>query len=275
MPYLIDDTRFLDRTTHGLGIGAKRGRMHFRARGAMTLCGMAHVEAMLRASDVTYALYAHDGDTLAPDAPIALIEGSAQALHALWKSAQNMLEYQSGIATYTRAMVDTARAHTPHHCAIATTRKHYPAAKELMLEAVVCGGGLPHRLGLFDSVLVFEQHWAFLPTLEAQKEAFLRLKTTHLEHKIAIEAASYDEALRYAQWGADILQCEKSSPEMLRTCVALKAQFPHLLLSATGGVTLQNIATIAQTGVDFVVTSAPYHANPVDIAVTMEALGML
>ncbi|MDY0116864.1 MAG: ModD protein, partial [Sulfurimonadaceae bacterium] len=192
--------------------------------------------------------------------------GSAKDLHKLWKISQNTLEYLSGIATYTKAMVQKAQQINPH-AKIVTTRKNFPMTKELSIDAIIAGGATPHRLGLYDSVLVFEQHLNFLPTKEELEKAFFELKSNFMEKKIVVEVDNYESARYFATLGADVLQCEKMTTDELRRCVTLKSEFPYILISATGGVKLENVDSFAACGVDLIVTSAPYHAKPLDIKV--------
>lgn len=265
-PYIKEDVGIFDLTTEGLGIGELYGKISFSARDNITLCGLAKIKEIFKSLGMKLTSYKKDGEPVAKDELIAKAYGVAANLHKAWKISQNILEYQSGIATLTRKMVDNAKEINPD-IEVSTTRKNYPSAKKSMVEAVVCGGGQIHRLGLYDSILVFKEHLEFFKNQEELETGFQNLKKKFLEKKIAIEIDSFENANYFAALGADILQCEKMSLEELEKCVNLKAKYSHLLVSATGGVNLGNVAEYAKTGVDFIVTSAPYHAKPVDINV--------
>lgn len=266
--FLQEDVGYFDLTTDGLGIGEHVGKISFSARDTLTLCGISEMKEIFASLYIELLLHKNDGDLVTKNECIAEAYGKAAELHKAWKISQNLLEYQSGIATLTRRMVDAAKNINPA-IEVSTTRKNYPGAKESMLRAVVCGGGQIHRLGLYDSILIFKEHLAFFESQEELEAGFQKLKKKYLEKKVAIEVDSFENASYFASLGADILQCEKMSHEELRQCVGLKEKYPHLLLSATGGVNLQNIAEYAKTGVDFIVTSAPYHAKPADINVVI------
>jgi molybdenum transport protein len=168
-------------------------------------------------------------------------------------------------------MVDAAREANPN-VRIATTRKTPPGLRKLMLKAVLAGGGGIHRAGLSETLLVFEQHRAFLAE-EPLASTFARLHRASPEKKIMIEAESLNEALSYAEAGADVIQLEKLPIDVLAEAVrVLRERYPRLILSATGGVTVHNAAAHAACGVDLLVTSHPYHAPPVDIRTSMRAL---
>ena len=152
--------------------------------------------------------------------------GPAGAVHAVYKSAQNILEYCSGIAARTRAMVEEARAGSPA-CRIVTTRKHFPGTKTLSLFAAQAGGALVHRTGLSESILIFDQHRVFTkPDVFAN---FSALKALDPERKVAVEVDTVDAALSFARAGADIVQCERFTPDQIReTVAAVKLSLIHI-----------------------------------------------
>lgn len=269
MDMIREDVGLVDLTTVGLEIGAKKAKISFATKEPIILCGVEFVDEMCRKLGLETQCFKECGDVL--DAGDLILEayGRADATHKAWKVSQNILEFLSGIATKTHRMLTLARAVNPH-IELLTTRKIFPRTKELAIKAVYAGGGAHHRLGLYDSVLVFKQHRVFFESKEAFGAQFKKMKQKFLEKKIVVEVDDFDEARYFANLGADILQCEKMDFETLKHCVTLKNEFPQLLLSATGGIGEHNIAAYAKTGVDFIVTSSPYHAKPSDIKVTIE-----
>lgn len=266
-----EDIQFFDATTYGLNITEEKGKMEFIARGDMALCGLEYVIQILNKLSIAYTPYAKDGDFITKGTLILECVSNAQNLHYAWKISQNLLEYLSGIATYTRHMVLSAKKAHPL-ITIATTRKNFPNTKEMMIKAVLAGGGSVHRLGVYDSILIFKQHLIFLKDKQKLEAHFKQLKTKFIEKKVAVEVDTYEEACYFASLGADILQCEKMDFDTLKKCVSLKSRFPHLLLSATGGINLQNVYEYALCGVDFLVTSSPYHAKPLDVQIKFSKL---
>lgn len=269
MDLLREDSGYFDLTTFGLGISDKQGKMHFAPKSDIILSGCDEAAKVFKECSLEFTIFKKNGAFVKAHEKIAECKGDAKSLHRAWKTAQNIFEYMSGIATYTHAMVQKAQAVNPD-VTIATTRKNFPGAKELMLKAVMDGGGVPHRLGLYDSVLLFEQHLVFLHDEKELTQSFKKLKKTFIEKKIIVEAESFEQAKYFALLGADIIQCEKMNPALLRECVLLKKEFGHLLVSATGGIDNDNVASFAECGVDVIVTSAPYHAKPVNIEVTIQ-----
>ncbi|AFL69488.1 ModD protein [Sulfurospirillum barnesii] len=271
MDILEEDIGLIDITTEGLGFGAKAAKISFAPKTEVIVCGVELVEQMCQRLGLETQCFKQCGDKVRADECVLEAYGRADAVHKVWKASQNLLEFLSGIATKTNHMLLLARLHQPH-IELLTTRKIFPRTKALALKAVYAGGGAHHRLGLYDSILVFKQHRVFFESKEAFEAQFAKMKQKFLEKKIAVEVENYEEALYFAHLGTDILQCEKMDFETLKRCVALKKNFPSLLLSATGGIGEHNIEDFAKTGVDFIVTSSPYHAKPSDIRVTIEML---
>jgi len=261
-----EDIQIFDVTTYGLGIGEYKGKMECIARDDMIICGLDYVIQILNKLSIEFILHAKDGDFVVKNSLILECASNAQNLHYAWKISQNLLEYLSGIATYTHHMLLHARKANPN-ITIATTRKNFPNTKEMMIKAVLAGGGSVHRLGVYDSILIFKQHLIFLEEKQKLEAHFKQLKTKFIEKKVAVEVDTYEEARYFASLGADVLQCEKMDFDTLKKCVSLKSQYPHLLLSATGGINVQNAYAYAQCGVDFLVTSSPYHAKPLDVQI--------
>jgi len=270
MDMIREDVGLIDMTTVGLDIGTLEGKISFAPKREIVLCGVEMVESICQKMGLQTKRYTKSGDHLIGGDVMLEAFGKAEALHSVWKVCQNVLEYSCGIATKTHEMLTLARSTNPH-VELLTTRKIFPRTKELALKAVYAGGGAHHRLGLYDSILIFKQHRVFFENDAAFEAQFAKMKQKFLEKKIIVEVESFEEAHYFARLGADVLQCEKMSVVALKSCIeTLKVEFPSLLFSATGGVGEKNIAEYASTGVNFIVTSSPYHAKPADIKVVIE-----
>ncbi|MDD2892956.1 MAG: ModD protein [Halothiobacillaceae bacterium] len=270
--FIEEDVPYHDETTHALGIDAQPASMSFSAKDeGFVLCGSEEAVRMAQSLGALVTLSSPSGRWIAPGEMFLCLEGSAACLHKVWRAALIVMETASGVATRTRAMVDEAREANPN-VRVATTRKAPPGLRKLMFKAVLAGGGTVHRAGLSETVLIFAHHRVFLGD-EPLAQTCKRLREASPEKKIMIEADSLDEALAYAYAGADVIQLEKMPLEKLQEAVvALRARFPRLVISSTGGVTLSNAAAQAATGVDMLVTSHPYHAPPADIRAVMRPM---
>ena len=270
--WIKEDAPYLDLTTQLLGIGERPGRLTLRSRSALVVCGTEEARRILAKLGATVGETLSSGSATRPGQTLLVATGPAAALHLGWKVCVNILEYASGIATRTRALVDAARAVAPH-IEIVSTRKGFPGTRELASKAVIAGGGAPHRLGLSETILVFAQHRAFLST-EAEFGARLPEWKAHApEKKFLVEAPGLAEALAAVRAGADGIQFDKTPPaELARHVAALRAERAGLVLIAAGGIVPENVTAYAATGVDALATSTVYHGAPADIAAGMEAI---
>lgn len=267
---LQDDAPWGDATTWGLGIGEVRGRMEFRVRHAQVACCTEEAARMAQLRGLSLEGPVLPSGTWAePGTLLLACTGRAADLHRVWKPAQTLMEYAAGVASVTAELVAAARRGQPQ-VAVACTRKHVPGAKELGVKAVLAGGASPHRLGLSDTLLVFAEHRAFLEELPAA-EAVARLRRTWPERQVVVEVADEAEALVWMEAGADVIQLEKCSPEVVARVVGRTACLRcSPIVAAAGGVNQGNAEAYAAAGARVLVSSAPYNAPPRDVAVRLE-----
>lgn len=262
---LHEDAPCGDATTFALGIGECAGRMVFRARYDMVVCGSEEARRMgelcgLRADGT----FVPSGGRLAAKEEILTLTGPAAGLHAAWKTAQTLMEYLSGIATATADIVAAARRGNPA-ASVVCTRKNFPGTKAAAMKAVLCAGASPHRLSLSETLLVFPEHRAFLAD-EMPAATVARLRRQWPERAQVVEVAGEDEAAIWAAAGADIVQLEKLPPEAVDR---IHRRIPGTRIAAAGGINASNAETYARAGAAILVTSAPYFAAPRDVAVTL------
>lgn len=265
---LYDDAPCGDATTHALAIGQRPGKMVFRARYEMVVCGSEEAQRLgeLRGLQAVGGVVA-SGMRLPAGAEILTLTGDAAALHVVWKTAQTLMEYLSGIATSAADIIAAARLADPA-ASVVCTRKNFPGTKQAAMKAVLCAGASPHRLSLSETLLVFAEHRAFLGA-ETPAESLARLRRQWPERALVVEVADEAEALSWAAAGADILQLEKWSPAAVDR---LHRQIPATRLAAAGGVNAGNAAAYVQAGALILVSSAPYFAAPRDVAVSIVPL---
>ncbi len=265
--FLAEDCPFSDLTTEGLALADVPARADLTARDDMVLCGVEEAARMFELSGASVALGTRSGNVLKAGAPILTASGDAGSLHRTYKVAQTLMEILSGISTATRAIVDAARSSNPA-CHVVCTRKHMPGMKRLALRAIETGGAKPHRLGLSDYVLVFEEHRVLLDKAQPLAVHFKRLRSETLERRLAAEAATVEEALMLAAAGVDIVQVDKLPPEQVSlVSKGMERLTPRPLLAAAGGIHAGNAAAYAAAGADILVTSSPYYAPPKDVKV--------
>jgi len=267
--WLKEDVPYFDLTTFSLGIGNQLGVMEYFTREDAVLCGSEEVARMAAMLSLQVLEQLPSGSFIKSGQSFMKITGEAEQLHMLWKVAQNIIDYSSGIATRTRSFVDKAHAINPK-VAVVTTRKAMPGTKEMTIKAVLAGGGMPHRLGLSETILIFKQHRNFFSTAEELAAKILELKTTACEKKILIEVESEQEALEFCQMAVDGLQYDKFSAEQLaRVIPQVKAINNQVIHLAAGGINQGNVQEYAATGVDAIVTTSVYFGKPIDIGVKL------
>ena len=147
-----------------------------------------------------------------------------------------------------------------------------PGCKDLLAEAIMAGGAFPHRLGLSETVLVFEHHMTFMGGFEAFVQRIPEIKSRCIEKKFFVEA-SPERALELAHTEIDGIQLDKvPASELAELVQRIRAINPHITLIAAGGVNLGNAGEYAATGVDGIATTCLYTAKPIDMSIRMKAL---
>jgi nicotinate-nucleotide pyrophosphorylase (carboxylating) len=203
-------------------------------------------------------------------ADVALASGPARALLAAERTALNLLCHLSGIATLTAQYV---RAVAGTEAEVLDTRKTTPGLRALEKAAVAAGGGHNHRMGLYDAVLIKENHAAIAGGVGA---AVRRAREAHPERDVEVECRDAEEVAAALDAGADRVLLDNMSVEGLRAAVqarddTARAHGPVATLEASGGITLHNVAEIAATGVDFVSVGALTHSAPaLDLSMLIE-----
>jgi len=266
---LREDAPYLDLTTVVAGLEYRRGKMTMTSAKEMTVACVEEAARMCRILGLDAKSRYKSGERCKGGDVLIEAAGDSSSLHIAWKPVQNLLENCCAIATYTAEMVKQLSC-VVNAPALLTTRKHFPGTKEFALKSIAAGGALPHRSGISDSLLVFQNHFAFFPEDVTIGVVFASMKKRLCEKKLIVESETIDEAFVYASSGADGIQFDRMSPVELSEAVRmLREEFPSIVLLGAGEITIDNAASYATTGVDALVTSAPYYAKPVDIRVSM------
>ena len=241
---LGEDLPYGDLTTDALGIGKHAAVASFRARFAMTVCAVEEAARLFVLVGAAPTVLCPSGSVVEAGTVVLEVSGSASALHRVYKTAQVMMEWSGGIATAAAAIVAVA-AGVP----VACTRKNVPGTRALSAKAVKAGGARLHRLGLSESLLIFEEHRLFIN--ESPARTIARLKQLEPEKKIVVEVADEAQAMLWARAGADVLQLEKFPPARVQVCRRLiDAEGAQVKLAATGGVHADNAAAYVAAGAD-------------------------
>jgi nicotinate-nucleotide pyrophosphorylase (carboxylating) len=210
-------------------------------------------------SDLRFQTMVPDGSAVGSGTVLAEMHGSAISVLIAERTTLNLLQRMCGIATLTHEFVECVKGTKAR---IVDTRKTMPGLRILDKYAVSCGGGMNHRMGLFDGVLIKNNHLAFHNSVtHAIKEARSRLG--HLV-KVEVEVRGLEELKEALQAGADIVLLDNFTPELTRQAVEIAAG--RLPLESSGGITLDTVRAFAETGVDYISVGALTHSVPaVDI----------
>ena len=254
--------------TASLVPAAQRVRGSIITREAAVLCGRAWVEETFRQLDpkVQLTWQAADGDRIAPEQIILRIAGPARPVLSGERTALNFLQLLSGTATVTRRFVDAVAG---TECRILDTRKTVPGLRTAQKYAVRCGGAQNHRMGLFDQVLIKENHIAAAGSLTGAIEA-ARRHAAGVAIEVEVETVSeLQEALNARP---DIILLDEFSLEDMRAAVALnRAQGAPARLEVSGSVSLESVPAIAATGVDYISVGAlTKHVRAIDLSMRLE-----
>ncbi|MTJ52849.1 ModD protein [Anabaena sp. UHCC 0253] len=264
-----EDVPFLDLTTYGLSIGKELGEIEFSTRHPMTICATEEAARVFEKCGATVEYLVESGTCLPEQQLILKASGSAAALHIGWRVGLNLMEYTSGIASRAKELVNAAKIVNPS-VAVVTTRKCFPGTRSISMKAILAGGASPHRLGLSETVLIFQQHLIFIDSIAEIIERINQMRQRFPEQKICIEVETSTDAWMVAEAGVDLIQFDKiPTGELTNLVTELKGKYPSLKLAAAGGINLGNIHDYASTGVDILVTSYPYFGKPADIAAKM------
>ena len=236
------------------------------AREPLTLAGIAFAEEAFRqlSPAVTVERAASDGRTVERGAVLLKVSGPARALLTAERVALNFVQRLSGVATLTAKYVAAIHGTGAQ---ILDTRKTTPGWRRFEKYAVTCGGGHNHRIGLFDLVLIKDNHLAALREEKpnAIEAAVKRARGAYPDLKVEVEADTVGQVEQAIAAGADIILLDNMPPPLLRKAVALVAG--KAKTEASGGVNLETVRAVAETGVDFISVGAITHsARTVDIA---------
>ena len=236
------------------------------SREAGTICGMgfARMAFTLINPTVKFTALVKDGARVKSGEDIAIVEGNARSILSAERVALNFLMHLSGISTYTAKFADLI-AHT--NAKVCDIRKTIPGMRAFAKYAVKCGGGSNHRCGLDDAIVIKDNHIAVAGGV-AKAILAARAYAGHLV-KIEVEVdglEQFDEALSV---NADVILLDNMGPELLEKAVKINAG--RAKLEASGGIALDTIKAIAETGVDYVSTSKiTMAAPPLDIGLDIE-----
>ena len=249
-----------------------RAFLTVRKEGVVSGVGLA--EAVFREVDprLEVQVMVEDGSKVAPGAMLMRVEGKARSILTAERTALNFLQRLSGVATLTSRYVSLVK-HT--RAKILDTRKTTPGYRALEKKAVLDGGGTNHRMGLYDRAMVKDNHLVAESGIAALQESIRRLKSDKPRVQVELEADRLEQVAEFlALEGVDYILLDNMSLKELREAVEMRGENSRIQLEASGGVNLDTVAAIAETGVDFISVGALTHSAPaLDIGLDFVSAG--
>jgi nicotinate-nucleotide pyrophosphorylase (carboxylating) len=263
---ITEDLNYLDTTSDYLIPGEQEDDAYFLSKAQGVLCGVDVAMRVFQLLDPGFQceILKHDGETLAYGDVIARFRGKTRQLLKGERTALNLIQHMSGVATATREAVELVRG-TP--ASIADTRKTLPGLRALQKYAVTMGGGRNHRFNLSDAAMLKDNH------IDAgggitKAVAALREKLGHMV-KIEVETRTLEELEEALAAGVDVIMLDNMDPATMRRAVEITAG--RAKLEASGGITRETLRAVAETGVDIISIGALTHSvKAFDISMKME-----
>jgi len=267
-----EDVNPIDLTSQLMELNRFKAKISYIARHDMVLCCTEEAARICNILGLTVKTYEASGKFVKKGETFFEAEGAADKIHLAWKSVLRLIEGYSGIATKTKEFVDIAKKQNPK-VNIATTRKNVAGTKKFAIKAVVSGGAYPHRMGLSETVLLFDEHLMFLKDDLELKNILEKMKSNIIEKKVGIETDNHEIGLKYVKMGFDFIQLDKLSPKDVENFIKnAKTINPEITVAAAGGINIENVEEYAKTGVDVIVTSSLYFTKPADIKALIEKI---
>ncbi|EIP99696.1 nicotinate-nucleotide pyrophosphorylase [Opitutaceae bacterium TAV1] len=256
--------RIGDQSTASLAAAPRTGRADLVARQDLVTCGLPLLPLILaayhgdgRRTRATARLRVSDGKVVKKHGVLATLEGDPRVLLAAERVILNFLQRLSGIATQTRRHVDALGRQA--RTRLLDTRKTTPGYRMLEKYAVACGGGWNHRLGLFDRVMLKDNHLALLGSGDDLAAAVARAKKRAPELPVEVEVDRLDQIPPVLAAGADVILLDNFPPAQIRRAVALIGR--RAFTEASGGITLRTLPRYAGLGLTFISTGALVHQS--------------
>ena len=251
--------RLGDVTTALMPEGAK-GKAQLAAREPLTICGLGLVQTTLDSygQDCLFEATAEDGQSLDQGETIGTLIGSSTVLLQAERVILNFLQHLSGVASEARLYVD-ALGNSPS--ALLDTRKTLPGYRVLQKYAFACGGGYNHRIGLFDRVMLKDNHLAVAGATSGNRlsETVALAVNTCEDIPVEVEVDTLEQIIPALEAGADIILLDNFSPPELKEAVSMIEG--RAWTEASGGITLDSLPALGDLGLDFISTGAPIHQS--------------
>lgn len=245
--FFIEDIGEQDVTTDLIFSEDTMGKIVFLSKDEGIFCGEEIIQAgfHLLNHDITVQLFVKDGQAIVKGQELVHVSGKIADLLKGERVVLNLIQRMSGIATLTQKTVDTLDS---GHTRVCDTRKTTPGLRMFEKYAVRCGGGFNHRFGLYDAVMIKDNHISFAGSISKAVEA-IRNKAGHMV-KVEVEVETKEQVMEAVHAGADVIMFDNRTPDEIKELIKMVPA--GIITEASGGIQLSNIAEYRDTGVDYI-----------------------
>ncbi|WP_419777865.1 ModD protein [Malaciobacter marinus] len=268
--YINEDLPYLDLTTYIQTNKDKKATLEIYTREDIIVACSEEAASIAKLLGCKVKEFKPSKTKLKKGEVILKIKGTYENIQQTLKLSQVLLEYSCKIATQTNSMLKIIKEHN-NSCELLTTRKTIPFSKKMCIKAILCGGALPHRLGLSESILFFDYHRKLYSSNEEFYEQITNFKKQLPEKKVIIESETLKDAKKLMDYKADVIQLDKMPLDEIEKLVNYKnSNYPHIKLLVAGGINLSNVEKYAKLKVDGIVTSSIYSCGMANIGCNLK-----
>ncbi len=270
--YIQDDLPYFDLTTSLQNCNDVFAQIEVYTREDIIVSCSEEAAKIAELLDCKVEFFEKSKTKLEKGSTIIKYSGTYENIHKAWRLTQILLEYSCKISTYAYEMHEKIKKINPT-CELLTTRKTFPFSKRFCIKAAICGGAMPHRLNLSETILFFEGHRILYKTNEEFYEDLKRIKTKIPEKKLNVESDNLQDCVNLMKIGVDVIQLDKIDFDELKTIIDYKNKnYPFIKILVAGGINLSNIEKYASYKIDGVVTSSVYNCGMANISSKLEII---
>ena len=256
--YIQDDIPYFDLTTSLQNCNDKKVELEVYTREEIVISCSEEAVKIAELLNCKVEFYLKSKEKALKNDVILKYTGFYEDVQKAWKLTQVLLEYSCKIST-TAFLMKEEIEEVNQKCELLTTRKTFPLSKRFCIKAAVCGGAIPHRLGLSETILFFNAHRIIYKNNEEFYKAVEKIKINSSEKSVAVESDNAEDSKRLMQIGVDTIQLDKINFETLDDILKYKnVNYPKVRILLTGGINISNVKEFAKYPIDGIVTSSIY-----------------
>ena len=270
--YIQDDLPYFDLTTSLQNCNDSHAQIEVYTREDIIVSCSEEAAKIAELLNCKVEFFVKSKTKLEKGSTILKFSGLYEDIHKAWRLTQILLEYSCKISTYSYEMNKKLKEKNPD-CELLTTRKTFPFSKRFCIKAAICGGAMPHRLNLSETILFFDGHRILYKNSDEFYEDLKRIKRKIPEKKLNVESDNLEDCKNLMNIGVDVIQLDKIDFEELKKIIEYKDKnFPNVKILVAGGINLSNIEKYASYKIDGVVTSSVYNCGMANISSKLEII---